>query len=105
MRLYRAGVGRCPGPGDVQGSRGVSAGAGGLSLFARACGAVPHHRTRLDCKGAPMTVFDTHALRIARQTIRMTPAMRAVMGGPTLAEARATVKRLGSAAEHAAIRS
>jgi hypothetical protein len=36
-----------------------------------------------------MTVSDAHVLRIARQTIQMSDAMAAVMGGITKDEARA----------------
>ena len=47
----------------------------------------PTHRPRR------LTVPERHQLRIARDTLRMNPAIAAVMGGPTPDEARKIVRR------------
>ena len=39
--------------------------------------------------------FHVHQVRIARQTLKMPDAMVGVMGGPTKAEARATLAAFG----------
>ena len=44
-----------------------------------------------------LTTPEQHQLRIARDTLRMAPAMRGVMGGPTLEQAVATIQRLTGA--------
>ena len=41
-----------------------------------------------------LSVFDKHALKIARDTLRMPDAMLGVMGGPSKEEAAETVYRL-----------
>jgi hypothetical protein len=50
-------------------------------------------RARVKAK-RELTVFEKHALKIARDTLRMPDAMLGVMGGPSKAEARETIKRL-----------
>jgi hypothetical protein len=45
-------------------------------------------------KRRKLDVFEQHALRIARQTVRMPDAMLGVMGGPTKEQARETIRRL-----------
>jgi hypothetical protein len=44
-----------------------------------------------------LDTFERHQLKIARQTLRMNPAMVAVMGGPSIAEARVIVAKLTGA--------
>ena len=44
-----------------------------------------------------LTVAERHRLRIARDTLRMAPAMRGVVGSPTLEQAVATIQRLTGA--------
>lgn len=46
-----------------------------------------------------LTVFDKHQLRIARQTLQMSPAMIPVMGGPSYIESLQILARLGSNVE------
>jgi hypothetical protein len=41
-----------------------------------------------------LSVFDRHALKIARQTLNMPDAILGVMGGPSKADARETIRRL-----------
>lgn len=41
-----------------------------------------------------LTVPERHQLRVARDTLKMSPAMAAVMGGPTRAEACEIIERL-----------
>ena len=41
-----------------------------------------------------MTIFEKHQLRIAQDTLRMTPAMARVMGGMTHEEAREVIRKL-----------
>ena len=41
-----------------------------------------------------LTVPERHQLRIPRDTLKMTPAMAAVMGGPNPEEARRTIRQL-----------
>lgn len=43
---------------------------------------------------AAMPVFDRIALRIAKDTLKMNDVFANLMGRPTKAEARATIKRL-----------
>ena len=45
-------------------------------------------------KQRELSVFDKHALKIARDTLKMPDAMLGVMGGPSKDEARATIKRI-----------
>lgn len=49
-------------------------------------------------RGGGMSVPDQHALRIARQALKMPDAMVGVMGGPNKEQAQATISRL--AAQH-----
>lgn len=49
----------------------------------------------------PLTVFDQHALKIARRTLTVNKAMVGVIGGPNHAQARQTIYRLTG--KHAAI--
>ena len=42
-----------------------------------------------------LSVFDRHQLKIARDTLRMSDAGAAVMGGMNKAEARAFLRRIG----------
>lgn len=42
----------------------------------------------------PLSVFDKHQLRIARQTLSMHDAAVGVMGGPSKQEAREIIRRL-----------
>ncbi len=48
-------------------------------------------RKRRECH---LTVPEQHALKIARKTLKMPDAIVGVMGPPSKAEARATIKRL-----------
>ena len=41
-----------------------------------------------------LSVPETHQLRIARDTLKMSDAGALIMGGPTKAEAREIIKRL-----------
>lgn len=41
-----------------------------------------------------LTIPEKHQLKIARNTLRMNPAMVAVMGGPNVAEAKAIILKL-----------
>lgn len=52
---------------------------------------------RLRAPRVTLSVPEKHQLRIARDTLRMTPAMARVMGGMTHEEAREVIRRLGGA--------
>jgi hypothetical protein len=41
-----------------------------------------------------LSVPERHQLRIAKQTLKMAPAMIGVMGGPSIEEARKIIERL-----------
>ncbi len=41
-----------------------------------------------------LSVPEKHQLRIAQQTLKLNPAMVAVMGGPSIVEAKAIILRL-----------
>lgn len=41
-----------------------------------------------------LSVFDYHQLKIARATLKMNPVMASIMGGPSIEEARAIIKRI-----------
>ncbi len=41
-----------------------------------------------------LSVPEKHQLQVARQTLKLNPAMVAVMGGPSVEEAKAIIKRL-----------
>ena len=41
-----------------------------------------------------LSVPDQHLLRIAQQTLKMSPAMAAVIGGPSIAESIEIIRRL-----------
>ena len=41
-----------------------------------------------------LSVLEAYQLRIARDTLRMPPEMAAVMGGPTIQEAKAIIAKL-----------
>lgn len=64
----------------------------------QAFGTAARYRTRknppLLVIGNPLTVPEKHQLRVARRTLRMTPAMAGVMGGPTRDEAARVVREL-----------
>lgn len=41
-----------------------------------------------------LSVFDRHALKIARDTLKMSDMGALIMGGPTKEQARETIKRI-----------
>jgi hypothetical protein len=55
---------------------------------------LPRQRTARPDRVHALTVPEQHQLRIARQTLRMHPAMARVMGGPTPSEARRIIRIL-----------
>lgn len=52
------------------------------------------HRYGRAARKRVLSVFDRHALKIARDTLKMPDAIVGVMGPPSKEEARATILRL-----------
>ena len=94
-------MGRCPRCGEYR--SGLHLAADLHDTCPACCERMPDAEHNVNCRAATLHrerphelhPADKHALRIARDTLQMPAPMRGVMGGPTVEQARATIRRLG----------